>query len=520
MRAVEEVLRMLHWVRRLVIVAMASLGPVVWAQPVPSGVGLFESQTDVGSVTPPGTGSYDAATGTYTLTAAGANLWEAEDAFHFLWKKMSGDVALTADIRFPETAGEHNPHRKAILIVRQDLTPSSPYVDAAQHGVGLMALQYRQAEGAATDDIELPVEQAPQRLRLIKRGDTFTMEMSMHGEPLHAVGTSIELHLREPFYVGIGLCSHDASRTERAIFSNVSLERPEPLPGSLALTSTLQAVNTDADFARAIAVYSAPAHFEAPNWSRDGKTLVFDEGGKMMTVSADGGTPQPLDTGNADHCNGSHGFSPDGRWLAITCSTPGKPESRVYVIPAAGGAPRLVTEQPNSYFHSWSADGQTIIFTRPDHGASNIYATSAQGGPERALTTGRGISDDPDASPDGHWIYFNSDRGGSMQIWRMHPDGSAAEPVTHDSFVNWTPHVSPDGIAVVFISYEPGTTGHPVNRPIALRLLSLEDGKIRTLVHLTGGSGTMNVPSWAPDSHHLAFVSYEELPASELPPGK
>lgn len=506
--------------RSISCLAIFAIGSVLFmavaglhAQEAQAPLGLFEAQSDVGSVTPPGTGSYDSTAGTYTLTAAGANLWDRTDGFHFLWKKISGDSVLTADITFPVTTGEHNPHRKAILIFRQDLTPGSPYVDAAQHGVGLMALQYRPSQDATTDDIELPVEQAPRRLRLVKRGDVFTMELSMGDEPLHPVGTSIQLHLREPFYVGIGVCSHDPNRVEKAVFSHVTLEKPAPLPATLTLNSTLQIVNTDSDFARAIAVYSAPAHFEAPNWSRDGKTLIFDEGGKIMTVSTDGGTPQPLNIGDATRCNGSHGLSPDGQWLAITCSTPGKPESRVYVVPAAGGTPRLVTEHPNSYFHSWSADGKTIIFTRPDDGASNIYAIAAGGGPERALTTGTGISDDPDASPDGQWIYFNSDRGGSMQIWRMHTDGSAPEPVTHDSFVNWTPHVSPDGKSVVFISYEPGTTGHPANQPVALRLLTLDDGKISVLVHLTGGSGTMNVRSWAPDSHHLAFVSYQELPS-------
>jgi len=508
---------------RLAIFAIGSvlLTPVAGlrAQEAQASLGLFEAQSDVGSVTPPGSGSYDSAAGTYTLTAAGANLWDRTDAFHFIWKKMSGDAVLTADITFPVTAGEHNPHRKAVLIFRQDLTPGSPYVDAAQHGVGLMALQYRPSQDATTDDIELPVEQAPRRLRLIKRGDVFTMELSMGDEPLHPVGTSIRLHLQEPFYVGIGVCSHDPARVEKAVFSHVSLERPAPLPASLTLNSTLQVVNTDSDFARAIAVYSAPAHFEAPNWSHDGKTLLFDEGGRIMAVSADGGTPQPLNIGDATRCNGSHGLSPDGQWLAISCSTPGKPESRVYIVPAAGGVPRLVTEHPNSYFHSWSADGKTIIFTRPDHGASNIYAISASGGEEHALTTGTGISDDPDASPDGQWIYFNSDRGGSMQIWRMHTDGSAPEQVTHDTFVNWTPHVSPDGKSVVFISYEPGTTGHPANQPVALRLLSLDGGQIRVLVQLTGGSGTMNVRSWAPDSHHLAFVSYEELPSPGEPGG-
>jgi Tol biopolymer transport system component len=186
-------------------------------------------------------------------------------------------------------------------------------------------------------------------------------------------------------------------------------------------------------------------------------------------------------------------------------------------VPIAGGEPRLVTEHPNSYFHSWSPDGKTILFSRPDHGSLNIFAISAEGGEEHALTTGTGTSDDPDYSPDGRYIYFNSDRaGGPMQIWRMHPDGSSPEQVTHDDQVNWTPHPSPDGRSVVFISYQKGTTGHPANQPVALRILNLEDGQIHVLTHLTGGSGTMNVNSWAPDGHQLAFVSYQMLPADEV----
>ena len=479
-----------------------------------SSLGLFEGQSDVGAVTPPGTAVYDPASGTYTLTAAGANLWGTTDAFHFVWKKVSGDFVLTADIAFPETSGEHSPHRKALLMIRQTLDAGSVYADAAQHGVGLMALQYRRTPGAITGDIELAQQQAPHRLRLEKRGDTITMDLSMGQEPLHPVGASIQLHFDEPFYVGLGLCAHDPNKVEKAVFSHVTLEPLTAEPSAaMQLYSTLQTVNLDEGYRRAVVAYTAPGYFEAPNWSKDGRTLIFDQGGRMMTVPAGGGTPQVLDTGDATHCNGSHGISPDGRQLAITCSTPGKPEPRVYLVPIGGGTPQLVTDHPWSFFHSWSSDGQTIIFTRPDHGSGNIFAISAHGGAEHALTTGTGISDDPDEAPDGQWIYFNSDRGGSMQIWRMHSDGSGAEQITHDDRWNWTPHVSPDGKWIVYISYPPGTTGHPSNRPVELRLMSLADRSIRTLVHITGGSGTMNVSSWAPDSRQFAFVSYQMLPA-------
>jgi Tol biopolymer transport system component len=487
-------------------------------------LGIFEGQSDVGAVTPPGAARFDPATDTYTLNSAGANLWGPADAFHFLWKKFSGDVTLTADIDFPDsvpnTPGEHNPHRKAILIVRQTLDAGSAYADAALHGSGLTALQFRRAESAITESVELNIA-APHRLRLEKRGDTFTMYLaSAPGAPLNPSGASIQLHLEEPFYVGLGLCSHDKNKVERAVFSHVTLEKPAPLPSasnqSLALYSTLQTIGLELDAHRAVIAYTTQGRFEAPNWTHDGKTLIFDQAGKIMTVPADGSTPpQPLDIGDATNCNGSHGLSPDGKSLAISCSTPGKPESRVYIVPLTGGMPRVVTEHPNSYWHSWSPDGRTIIFTRPDHGSGNIFAIPVSGGEEHALTIGTGISDDPDCSPDGQWIYFNSDRGGTMQIWRMHPDGSSPEQITSDDYVNWTPHVSPDGKSMVFISYEKGTTGHPANKPVMLRVMSLDDRKIRVLFNLIGGSGTMNVPSWAPDSKRLAFVSYQMLPAPQ-----
>jgi WD40 repeat protein len=475
-------------------------------------LGIFEGQSDDGNVTPPGNFVYDPTAGSYTITAAGANLWSTIDAFHYVWKKVSGDISLSADIDFPSKTGNPNPHRKALLMFRQSLDADGAYADAAQHGSGLTALQYRDSQGATTQDIELDIS-SPKRLRLEKRGDTITMFLSMGGEPLHQVGSSIKLQLREPFYVGLGLCSHDEKIVERAVFSNVEFKGlPPATAGSLVLYSTLQTIGTPDNSRRAM-VYTTRGRFEAPNWSRDGSTLLFSQDGKIMRISATGGTPDSVDVGAATRCNGSHGLSPDGKWLAISCSMPEKPESRIYVVPSNGGTPRLITEHPNSYWHSWSPDGKTIVFSRPDHGSLNIYAISAEGGEERALTTGTGVSDDPDYSPDGKYIYFNSDRGGTMQIWRMHSDGSVPEQVTSDDLVNWTPHISPDGRSMVFLSYEKGVAGHPANKDVALRIMSMDDKRVKVMVTIVGGAGTINVPSWAPDSHHLAFVSYQMLPA-------
>jgi Tol biopolymer transport system component len=228
-----------------------------------------------------------------------------------------------------------------------------------------------------------------------------------------------------------------------------------------------------------------------------------------------GGEPTTIDIGGATDCTGSHGLSPDGKWLAITCVTLGHPGRRVYIVPLGGGAPRMVTANPDSYFHSWSPDGKTILFTRPGRGSINIFAIATEGGEETALTTDAGISDDPDYSADGQYIYFNSDRAGGMQIFRMLADGSHPEQITSDERRNWTPHPSPDGKSILILSYANDVTGHPAGKDVTLRILDAGTGKVRDLVEIVGGSGTDNVPNWAPDGAHFAFVGYQLLPAED-----
>jgi Tol biopolymer transport system component len=339
----------------------------------------------------------------------------------------------------------------------------------------------------------------------------------MRGEPLHQAGASIKLHLDEPFYAGIGMCAHNKDAVERATFANLELKplAPPATTAKLALYSSLKTVAIDNNARAAMVVLTERSRIEAPNWSRDGKSLIFTRDGRLWTIPAAGGTATAIDIGGLSDCTGSHGLSPDGKWLAMTCTLPANPGRRVYIVPSAGGMPRVVTEHPDSYFHTWSPDGKTIAFTRPSHGSGNIYAISADGGPETALTTGSGISDDPDYSPDGQYIYFNSDRSGSMEIWRMHADGSKPEQVTFDGMNSWTPHPSPDGKSILILSFGKGVTGHPANKDVMLRILDSVDGKIRDLVQIVGGSGTDNVPDWDPDGSHFAFVSYQMLPEEE-----
>jgi Tol biopolymer transport system component len=271
-----------------------------------------------------------------------------------------------------------------------------------------------------------------------------------------------------------------------------------------AVESTLEVISIETGDRTTI--HRALRHFEAPNWSRDGKFLLFNSLGRLYTIPAEGGEPKLLNTGSADRCNNDHGFSPDGSMLAISHSPQGK--SLIYVLSAAGGEPRQVTPLGPSYWHGWSPDSTTLAYCAERNGEYDIYSIPASGGQETRLTTAPGLDDGPDYTADGKYIYFNSERTGLMQIWRMRADGSAQERVTDDGFADWFPHPPPDGRQLVFLSYDKTVKGHPPNRDVALRIMPLEGGRPRILTKLFGGQGTINVPSWSPDSKRLAFVSY------------
>ena len=499
---------------KLSIAALFVLAPVmVIAQSQPLPHGIFTDHQDVGTVLHPGSVVYDETNHTYTISGSGENMWFGIDDFHFAWKKVSGDVALTADIAFLGAGG--NPHRKAVLMIRESLDGPSPAVDVAVHGVGLTSLQYRDAEGADTHEVESNIS-APRRVRIEKRGDYFYAFVSGKDGKLQPAGASTKLALSGDFYIGIGVCAHDKNVVEKAVFSNVILEQLPPPSGKQVLISSLETI-TIASTDRHVE-YTSAAHFEAPNWSRDGKFLIFNQDGTIRRLAFDGSEPTLISTAPQIHCNNDHGISPDGQSLAISDQTSDDHKSRVYIVPIAGGTPRLITPNAPSYWHGWSPDGKTLAFTGQRGDNFDIYSIPAAGGPETRLTTAPGLDDGPEYSPDGAYIYFNSERTGQMQIWRMKPDGSAQEQVTFDDSNNWFPHISPDGQTMVFLAYEKGVTGHPPNKDVELRLMTLKDKKVRVLAKLFGGQGTINVPSWSPDGLKLAFVSYQQLPEESFNP--
>lgn len=256
-------------------------------------------------------------------------------------------------------------------------------------------------------------------------------------------------------------------------------------------------------------IYQKRSHFESPNWSRDGEYLIFNSMGRLYKISAAGGEPQMIDTRFATRCNSEHGISPDGKFLAISDQSQEQRRSLIYILPIAGGIPRRVTRLAPSHWHGWSPDGKTLSFTGARDGEYDVYTIPAEGGDEKRLTTSNGRDDGPEYSPDGKYIYFNSSRTGLMQIWRMRPDGSEQSQMTSDEYNNWFPHPSPDGKWIIFLSYEKGVSGYPANKDVMLRMIPANGGEAQVMAKLFGGQGTINAPSWSPDSRYVAFVSYQ-----------
>ena len=470
------------------------------------GQGQFDQSSNIGITPQKGKVEFNQAAGEYAVTGGGANIWAAADAFYFVYKQLSGDVALTADIRF--VGAGTVAHRKAALMIRSGLGPDAAYADVAVHGDGLTSLQFRPTDGAITQEIRSDLK-GPVRVRIEKRGDRFTLLAGAPGEELKPSGpATVALHA--PFYVGLAVGSHDANILETAIFSNVKIEPlTAPKYGSKISVYDLRT--------KAVSVvYNSSSTFEAPNWSNDGTYLLSNSGGRLYRVPLKGVEPVALKIDPSLRCNNDHGFSPDGKRISFSASSPTARQSQVYVADADGSNARLIVTATPSYFHGWSPDGRYLAVIGQREGNFDIFRVPATGGPEERLTQSPGYDDGADYSPDGKWLYFNSDRSGSWDIWRIPPDGAGAndakaERITSDDQEDWFPHPSPDGKRLVFLSFPKGTSGH--NDKLTVKLRMLVDGKPETLLEFFGGQGTINVNSWSPDSTRFAYVEY-------VPPAK
>lgn len=261
-------------------------------------------------------------------------------------------------------------------------------------------------------------------------------------------------------------------------------------------------------------VFEGEGIFEAPNWSHDNKFLLLNRDGLLYRLDLQDGQVHRVNTDFATHCNNDHGISPDGEEIVISHHDENSEGgSVIYILPITGGKPRRVTSKWPSYWHGWSPDGSNLAYVAGRKGQDlKIYSVSVDGGEETQLTFGPGLDDGPDYSADGRYIYYNSFASGRMQIWRMDADGSNPMQIIESPHSDWFPHPSPDGRNLVFLRYlQDQVQAHPFGRDVQLMLLDLHNHQLSAATQIFyGGQGTINVPSWSPNSRELAFVSYRK----------
>ena len=442
-----------------------------------------------------GTVGYDPITQDYTV-----GLEDSDDTQTVvLWKRCQGDVNVHARVDAYDAA----PGASWGLIMRAGLEHDAPEVCLVRDSDGAQ-LRVRRDAGAAHETVHHRGGDEDV-LQLERHGARFTMRVARGGETFDTPA-SVEVRLDGPVYVGLFVSAR--ARTHVS-FGNVRVVVPadashsnqtNPLGSHLevwgAATGTSQII------------YSSSTPFEAPNWTPDGRALIYNSQGHLYHFDLATGTPTVIDTGFAVRSNNDHVLSFDGTMLGISDHTE-EGHSIVYVVPVEGGTPRRVTALGPSYLHGWSPDGRYLVYTGARDDEYDIYRIGVEGGDETRLTTAIGLDDGSEYTPDGRYIFFNSVRSGTMQLWRMGADGSDQKQMTDDEFNNWFPHVSPDGKEIVFISYlsDVAPSAHPPYKQVYLRRMSVEGGRARVVAYLYGGQGTINVPSWSPDGTHFAFVS-------------
>jgi TolB protein len=471
-------------------------------------IGIFDAHSDIGTDVKPGSATYIPETQQYVISGSGYNVWADHDEFQYVWKKMKGDFILSARAEF--LGNWVNYHRKVGIMVRKSLDGNSPHVNAVEHGDGLTSLQFRRTAGAQTEEIKSKLTRA-NILELERKGNVYTLRAAIYGQPF-VTDTITNIDLGNDVYVGLFVGSHNSDVIETGVFSNVRLTVPfngiADQNTQMKLGSHLELLEV-ASGKRDI-IYSVPYSIQAPNWADETHLIFNDYKGIMYNFDLATKTPVPVNTGSITNNNNDHVISFDGKMLGLSSNVRSLGGSIIYTVPVNGGVPKQITPKGPSYLHGWSPDGKFLVFCGERNGEFDVYKIPAVGGKEIRLTNSKGLDDGPEYTPDGKYIYFNSVRSGSMQIWRMNPDGSNPEQVTNDEFNNWFAHISPDGKWIVFISFlkeevQPGI--HPPYKHVYLRLMPFSGGPAKVIAYFYGGQGSINTPSWSPDSKRIAFIS-------------
>lgn len=243
-----------------------------------------------------------------------------------------------------------------------------------------------------------------------------------------------------------------------------------------------------------------------PAWSPDSKQLVVvqrppGQPPVVAVTSVEGGDVRPLLRGDSTYpLLRSPVWSPDGRHVAVVRSTGGI-AGEIWLLPAAGGEPRRVSQDPPGVFSLsplFSADSQRIVFQSNRSGATNLWSMDLNGGNLQQLTTGAGPDESPSIARDGSVLYVNA-RTRAVLVVHDLSTRETRELLRNPSFL-WAPAFSPDGRQIAFSRAETGGAWH-------IWVIPADGGPAR---QVSSGSVPQIYPRFSRDARFLYYFTWQQ----------
>lgn len=479
----------------------------------PQTIGIFKNAFDIGEVLHSGTAGYDWENQTYRITGSGYGVGESEDAFQYLWNSVQGDFILRAEIHHMNSSESERSGVVYGWSVRNALSSDSEMVTISVSPTDGASASVRTEKGGGSSSYTIS-RSSVDVIQLERVEGNYSVGIGKFGEPLD-IQEIPDVNLRNEVLAGLFVHSDDPEKVAEVSFRNVRIVKPFPENeprNQRYLGSRMEMLNVETGMRKVL--FESEHSVQAPNWTVDNEKLIYNSNGYLYNYELSTGQITYLNTGFATSNNNDHVITFDGEQIAISHHVrEDNNQSTIFMMPIDGSDnPRQVSKSGmgHAFLHGISPDNQTVIFTGWRNNKYDLYAADVNTMEETQLTDTPFLDDGSEYSPDGEYIYFNSNRTGAMQLWRMKPDGSEQTQLTFDeNFNDWFPHISPDGEWILFISYgtDVESGDHPFYKHVTLRLMPVSGGEPTIVAYLYGGQGTINVPSWSPDSKYVAFVS-------------